>query len=107
MKAHYRRGGLGDVIVKRFLANVLNDTLEPIRKRRRVLEEDIPAVYKILEEGSARAREVASYYAYKAKRAMGLLYFEDKKTIEKQQKAFKRKHEEADKLAAYLAQSKK
>ena len=107
LKAHYRRGGLGDVVVKRFLAKVLNHILEPIRQRRRVLEEDIPAVYKILEDGSKRAEEVASYYAHKAKRAMGLLYFEDKKLIEKQQKAFKRKHEEADKLAAYLAQSKK
>lgn len=107
LKDHYRRGGLGDVTVKRFLASVINDILEPIRQRRRELENDIPAVYKILEDGSNRAREVASYYAYKAKRAMGLLYFEDKKLIEKQQKAFKRKHEEADKLAAYLAQSKK
>ena len=107
LKDHYRRGGLGDVTVKRFLASVINDILEPIRQRRRELENDIPAIYKILEDGSNRAREVASYYAYKAKRAMGLLYFEDKKLIEKQQKAFKRKHEEADKLAAYLAQSKK
>ena len=107
LKDHYRRGGLGDVTVKRFLASVINDILEPIRQKRRELENDIPAIYKILEDGSNRAREVASYYAYKAKRAMGLLYFEDKKLIEKQQKAFKRKHEEADKLAAYLAQSKK
>ena len=107
LKAHYTRGGLGDVTVKRFLAKVLNDVLEPMRQRRRELENDIPAIYRILEEGSKRAAEVAGYYGYRAKRAMGINYFEDKKLIEKQQKAFKRKHEEADKLAAYLAQSKK
>ena len=107
LKAHYRRGGLGDVTVKRFLANVLNYILDPIRKRRKELENDIPAVYRILEEGSKKAREVASYYAYKAKRAMGILYFEDHKLIEKQQKAFNRKHQEEAKLAEFLAKQQK
>ena len=107
LKAHYRRGGLGDVVVKRFLAKVLNDVLEPIRQRRAELENDIPAIYRILEEGSKRAREVASGFAFRAKRAMGILYFEDRKLIEKQQKAFKKKHEEAARLAEHLAKTQK
>lgn len=107
LKAHYERGGLGDVAVKRFLAKVLNDILDPIRQRRAELENDIASVYRILEEGSRRAREVAESYAFRAKRAMGILYFEDKKLIEKQQKAFNRKHQEAAKLAEYLAKQKK
>jgi len=107
LKAHYQRGGLGDVTVKRFLAKVLNSVLDPIRKRRAELENDIAAVYAILEEGSKKAREVASYYAFRARRAMGILYFEDKKLIEKQQKAFNRKHQEAAKLAEYLAKQNK
>ena len=60
MKAHYTRGGLGDMKVKKFLNNVLQDELEPIRNRRRELEKDIPAIYDILKEGSMRAREAAA-----------------------------------------------
>ena len=107
LKAHYERGGLGDVTVKRFLAKVINNILDPFRKRRAELENDIASVYAMLEEGSKRAREVAAGYAFRAKRAMGLLYFEDKKFIEKQQKAFNRKHQEAAALAEYLAKQKK
>ena len=107
LKAHYERGGLGDVTVKRFLAKVLNDTLDPIRARRHELEKDIAGVYKILEEGSAKAREKAESIAIRARRAMGLNYFENRRLIEKQQKAYNKEHEAAAKLAAYLAQSKK
>lgn len=56
LKAHYERGGLGDVTVKRFLAEVLNDTLDPIRKRRKEFEANIPEVYRILEEGTKKNR---------------------------------------------------
>ena len=60
LKAHYTRGGLGDVKVKRFLNNVLQDELRPIRERRQEFAKDIPAVYKILEEGSRKAEAKAA-----------------------------------------------
>ncbi|MBE6135038.1 MAG: tryptophan--tRNA ligase [Erysipelotrichaceae bacterium] len=107
LEEHYRRGGLGDVTVKRFLVKVLNDVLEPIRQRRHEFEKDIASVYRILEEGTAKAREAAAKIAFRARRAMGINYFEDKKHIEKQQKAFNRAHEQEAKLAEYLAKQKK
>ena len=60
LKAHYQRGGLGDVKVKRFLNSVMQETLEPIRLRRAELEKDIPAIYRMLKEGSEVARKAAS-----------------------------------------------
>jgi len=107
LEEHYRRGGLGDVTVKRFLVKVLNDVLEPIRQRRHEFEKDIASVYRILEEGTAKAREAAAKIAFRARRAMGINYFEDKKHSEKQQKAFNRAHEQEAKLAEYLAKQKK
>ena len=62
LKAHYTRGGLGDVKVKKFLNNVMQETLEPIRNRRKELEKDIPAVYDILKKGSDEAREECNAY---------------------------------------------
>ena len=106
MKAHYERGGLGDVICKKFLFNVLNDTLAPIRAKRYELEKDIPAIYKILEEGSIKARNKAMEFATKARRAMGIDYFENRKFIEKQQKAKNKEHEAYEKLQAYLNKNK-
>lgn len=55
LKAHYQRGGLGDMKVKRFLNNVLQAELEPIRNRRKELQKDIPAIYEILKKGSEKA----------------------------------------------------
>lgn len=106
MKAHYERGGLGDVVCKKFLFNVLNDTLAPIRERRHELEKDIASVYKILEQGSLKAKEVANQTIIKVRRTMGLDYFENSKFIEKQQKAINKEHEAAEKLAAFLAKNK-
>lgn len=107
LKAHYRRGGLGDMVVKRFLVNVLNDTLEPMRQKRHELEKNIEGVYSILEEGTRKAKEKASSIAFKARRAMGINYFENKKLMEKQQKAYNRAHEQQKALEEYLAKSKK
>ncbi len=107
LKGHYRRGGLGDVIVKRFLLNVINSTLEPMRQKRHELEKDVAGVYKILEEGSKKAEAKAAYIAMRARRAMGINYFENTKLIEKQQKAFNRAHEQQKALEEYLAKSKK
>lgn len=107
LKDHYRKGGLGDVTVKRFLANVLNGVLDPMRQRRHELEKDIPSVYRILEEGSKKAEAKAASIAFRARRAMGINYFENQKLIEKQQKAYNRAHEQQRALEEYLAKSKK
>ena len=88
MKAHYSRGGLGDVKVKKFLNNVLQSELEPIRNRRRELEKDIPAVYEILRQGSLKAREAASRTLDDVKRAMKINYFEDVDLINEQAKKY-------------------
>lgn len=81
LKAHYQRGGLGDVKVKKFLNNVLQETLEPIRQRRKELEKDIPAVYEILRKGSQVAREAAAATLSQVKSAMRINYFEDEELI--------------------------
>lgn len=107
LKAHYERGGLGDVKVKRFLAAVLNDVLDPIRERRKLFEADIPAVYKILEEGSIKARKKAAETVLRVRRAIGVNYFENRKLIEKQSKAFKKKLADEKAREEYLAKQKK
>ena len=76
VKAQYRAGGLGDMMVKNFLFEVLNDTLSPIRARRKELEKDLPYVYGVLQEGSAIARAVAAQTLSDVKRAMRINYFE-------------------------------
>lgn len=77
LKAHYTRGGLGDMKVKRFLTNVMQETLEPIRKRRKELEKDIPAVFEVLKAGTEAARETAAQTLSEVKSAMKINYFED------------------------------
>ena len=88
MKAHYQRGGLGDVKVKRFLNDVLQEELEPIRNRRKEYEKDIPEIYNILKKGSEVAREVAAQTLSEVKDAMRINYFEDKALIQAQAKKY-------------------
>lgn len=76
MKAHYERGGLGDMKVKKFLNNVLQETLEPIRKRREELAKDIPAVWDMLQKGSHKAKEEAAKTLNDVKNAMKINYFD-------------------------------
>ncbi len=89
LKAHYSRGGLGDVKVKKFLNKVMQDELTPIRQRRKKFEQDIPAVYRVLEEGSRRAETVAARTLARVKRAMKINYFEDQALIEEQARRFR------------------
>ncbi len=84
LKAHYRRGGLGDVKVKKFLNDVLQETLEPIRKRRKEFEKDIPAIYDVLKKGSETARETAAETLSEVKHAMKIDYFDDAELIRAQ-----------------------
>ena len=90
LKEHYQRGGLGDVKVKKFLNNVLQDELAPIRARRAEFEKDIPEVYNILKKGSDVAREAAAETLAEVKRAMKINYFEDSALIEEQSKKYAR-----------------
>ena len=76
MKAHYERGGLGDMKVKRLLNEVMQETLGPIRERREALAKDIPAVWEMLKKGSEKARAVAAQTLDQVKRAMKINYFE-------------------------------
>lgn len=75
MKEHYSRGGLGDVKVKRFLNEVLQSELEPIRTRRRALEKNIDYVYSVLLQGSKISREVVSNTLDEVRDAIGINYF--------------------------------
>jgi tryptophanyl-tRNA synthetase len=88
LKAHYTRGGLGDVKVKKFLNNVIQDELAPIRERRKKYEADIPAVYQMLKEGSRKAEEVAAQTLADVKQAMKINYFDDQALIEEQARRF-------------------
>ena len=76
VKAQYRAGGLGDMMIKNFLAAILNDTLDPIRARRKVLEQDIPYVYEVLRKGSQEAQSAAAQTLKEVKAAMKINYFE-------------------------------
>ena len=76
LKEHYRRGGLGDVKVKKFLNKILQAELAPIRQRRQQLEENKREVYQILLDGSLIAREVAAKTLERVRNAIGLNYFD-------------------------------
>lgn len=84
LKEHYKRGGLGDVKVKKLLTEVLNKELEPIRNRRHEYENDIPEVYHILQEGTKKAYEVAEQTLNEVKAAMKINYFDDAELIKHQ-----------------------
>ena len=88
LKAHYQRGGLGDVKVKKFLNNVLQEELSPIRARRKEYEKDIEGVYEILKKGSEEAQRIAAQTVKEVKSAMKIDYFSDPAFIEEQKKKF-------------------
>ena len=91
LKAHYRRGGLGDVKVKKFLIALLNETLDPIRERRRYYEERIEWVYDVLHKGSETAREEAARTLHDVREAMKINYFEDRNLIASQAALYREK----------------
>lgn len=77
LKAHYEKGGLGDVKVKRFLYDVIEDILTPIREKRKYYEENIDLVYDILKDGTKKAEKKASETLKEVKKAMLIDYFEE------------------------------
>ncbi len=88
LKAHYRHGGLGDMKCKKFLNSVLNKMLEPMRLRRRELEQDIPEIFNILRKGTEQARAVAAQTMDEVRRAMQIDYFNDAELIRQQSEKF-------------------
>ena len=89
MKEHYMRGGLGDGTCKKFLINILEETLAPIRASRAQWEKDIDSVYDIALAGSAKAREVTNETLARVQRAMRINYFEDRSIIKDWEKLLK------------------
>ena len=83
--------GLGDVKIKKFLNNIMQEELSPIRARRAEYEKDIPAVYEILKNGSETAREAAAQTMAEVKRAMRINYFEDAELIKSQSQKYAEK----------------
>ena len=81
---------LGDVKVKKFLIRILEEELEPIRKRRKEYEADIPRVYEILKKGSEAAKEVAAQTLTEVKAAMKINYFDDMELIKEQAEKYKK-----------------
>ena len=77
LKAHYTRGGLGDVKVKKFLNNVMQEELRPIRERRKMWEQRLPDVYELLREGSKKAEATAAKTLAEVRHAMRIDYFEN------------------------------
>lgn len=91
LKAHYQRGGLGDVKVKKFLIALLNELLDPIRARRHHFEANIGEVYAMLEQGSAIARAAAAQTLDEVRAAMRINYFSDSELISKQTEQYQQK----------------
>ena len=88
LKDHYRRGGLGDMKCKKFLNEVLNKFLDPMRQRRAEYEKDIPEIYNILKKGTAQAREVGIQTMDEVRKAMRIDYFNDADLIRQQIERF-------------------
>ena len=89
MKEHYRRGGLGDGVCKKFLINVLEEELSPIRAEREKWEADIDSVYDILREGTLRAQEKTNRTLERVRKAMRINYFDDRSIVKEWEELLK------------------
>ncbi len=90
MKDHYRRGGLGDGTCKKFLFNIMEEFLAPMRERRAHYEQNIPMVYEILQKGSETARAEAAKTLAEVRKAMKIDYFDDAELIAEHTKRYKK-----------------
>lgn len=90
LKAHYTRGGLGDMKCKKFLNQVINKMLDPIRQRRAEYEKDIPEIFNILRKGTDEARAVAAQTMDEVRAAMRINYFDDAELIRQQAEKFRK-----------------
>lgn len=91
LKDHYRRGGLGDMKCKKFLNAIINDMLEPMRRRRHEFQRDIPEIYNMLRKGTEKARETAAQTMDEVRRAMRINYFDDAELIQSQAERYSNK----------------
>ena len=91
VKDQYRKGGLGDMMIKNFLAAVLNDILEPMRVRRKQYEQNIPAIYEMLKKGCEDARAAAGATLAEVRKAMKINYFDDEELIAEQARKYSEK----------------
>ena len=89
MKEHYRRGGLGDGVCKKFLINVLEEELSPIRAEREKWEADIDSVYDILREGTLRAQEKTNRTLERVRKSMRINYFDDRSIVKEWEELLK------------------
>ena len=90
LKAHYTAGGLGDIKCKKFLNEVINKMLEPMRVRRHELEQDIPEIFSVLKKGTEKARETAAQTMDEVRKAMRIDYFNDEALIRQQAEKYKK-----------------
>jgi tryptophanyl-tRNA synthetase len=90
MKDHYRRGGLGDGTCKKFLFNIMEDFLQPMREKRAHYEQNIPQVYEILRKGSETARAAAAQTLADVRKAMKIDYFDDAELIAEHTKKYQK-----------------
>jgi tryptophanyl-tRNA synthetase len=90
LKAHYTAGGLGDMKCKKFLNEVINKMLEPMRVRRHELEQDIPEIFSVLQKGTEKARETAAQTMDEVRKAMRIDYFNDEALIRQQAEKYKK-----------------
>ncbi|MGO3018547.1 MAG: tryptophan--tRNA ligase [Anaerococcus sp.] len=93
LKAHYQRGGLGDVKVKRFLNEILQAELRPIRERRKEYAKDMEKIFDMLEKSSEEAREIGRQKIAKVHKAMGIDYFDNKEYIKSISEKFREKYQ--------------
>ena len=89
MKAHYQKGGLGDGTCKKFLIQVLEETLSPIRAERAKWEADLDTVYDILQAGTAKAQSVTNATLARVEKAMRIDYFADRRIVKEWEKQLK------------------
>lgn len=90
MKAHYMRGGLGDGTCKKFLFNVLEETLAPIRAKRAEWEKNIDGVYDIIRDGTAKAVERTNETLARVRKAMRIDYFADRSIVKEWEELLKK-----------------
>lgn len=90
MKAHYMRGGLGDGTCKKFLFNVLEETLAPIRAERARWEKNIDGVYDIIRDGTAKAVERTNETLARVRKAMRIDYFADRSIVKEWEELLKK-----------------
>ena len=90
MKDHYRRGGLGDGTCKKFLFNIMEEFLQPMRERRAIYEQNIPQVYEILKKGCEVARAEAAKTLSDVRKAMQIDYFDDAELIAEHTKKYQK-----------------